>query len=534
MKSELTPFIVFVTVVAVATATIAWAVPHPLSNLPIIAGDNTTIMADNGMTTDNLVVNEDETLPWEHHSPPSTIIEQGSGIETADFIIFHDDETPKNYYAKSGDNGEIVFGGTVAATVINNAITALGATGGAVVFVEGTYEITSSVNLASNVALMGQGAGTVLTLSDNHNANLDIIHGNIIDHALVANLAIDGNRATQTNRINGIHFDGVTHSKIVNCWLENMYYWAIYLNPSDNYNTIVGNTCRGNRGISVYLSGLNNYNTIANNIFQGNELGSITLSDGSSYNTITGNIIQGTDGCGINTEDLAHHNIITGNTCQGNGGITICISESSYNTVTGNTVQGGGHEGIHVQGYHNTIWGNTIEGNSQAANNTYDGIFIDNNSDYNNIQGNTIRRGTGDNKQRYGIRIHESTCDGTFVANNDLYDAGTTDNFSDAGTGTIFDYSQSGAETDLVPIDSTGLKENTITFPVSFPSAPRVTASMTNFDNDESIAYVVQIKTVTTDNFTIICNVVTASATAGHNADIYWHATVASQSGGRE
>jgi len=90
-----------------------------------------------------------------------------------------------------------------------------------------------------------------------------------------------------------------------------------------------------------------------------------------------------------------------------------------------------------LQVFHNTISVNTVVGNSQDNDNTYDGIFVDGNCDYNNIQGNTVRRGTGGNQQRYGIRINSADCDNNLVINNDLYWAGTTADNSDAGSGTI-------------------------------------------------------------------------------------------------
>ncbi|MBA7627506.1 hypothetical protein ES703_34969 [subsurface metagenome] len=60
MRSELTPLIVFATVV-VATASLALVFP-PSAASPIVVGHNTTIIADNGITTDNIVVNEDLTV----------------------------------------------------------------------------------------------------------------------------------------------------------------------------------------------------------------------------------------------------------------------------------------------------------------------------------------------------------------------------------------------------------------------------------------------------------------------------------------
>jgi len=74
----------------------------------------------------------------------------------------------------------------------------------------------------------------------------------------------------------------------------------------------------------------------------------------------------------------------------------------------------------------NTVSINTVVGNSQGNNNSYDGIHVTSDSDYNNIQGNTVRRGTGGNQQRYGIRINLADCNNNLVANNDCYVGGVT------------------------------------------------------------------------------------------------------------
>jgi hypothetical protein len=81
--------------------------------------------------------------------------------------------------------------------------------------------------------------------------------------------------------------------------------------------------------------------------------------------------------------------------------------------------------------------GNTVVGNSQTTDNTYDGILIDGSSNYNSVQGNTVRHAGGANQHKYGIYININTCNGTLVINNDLYLSGRTANLSDAGTGTI-------------------------------------------------------------------------------------------------
>ena len=381
------------------------------------------------------------------------------------------------------ENADYVCDGTDDQVQINAAIDNLPAIGGSIYLREGTYVVSDNIIISkSNVALVGAGASTVIKIKDAKNADMSVIYASGKDNLLVQNLRINGNAVNQTSgTMRGIHLYSAKNSKIVGCWVENLREYGIYLQSSSN-------------------------------------------------NTVTGNTIQG------NSLDNSNNNTITSNTFQGNGQHGIYLTASSNNTVMGNTIQGNDNHGIYLSSSsdNNTVSINMVVGNSQATDNTDNGIQVDN-SNYNNIQGNTVRKGTGSKQQNTGITILSGT--NNFVANNDLYQAGAAAaNFSDAGTGTIFDYSQSGTEENLVPIDSDGLKENTITFPVSFPSVPRVTANLANFDNDATRAYVVQIKTVTTDNFTIVTYVVTntESYTAGHNADIMWYATVASQSGGRE
>ena len=101
-----------------------------------------------------------EIPPWEWHSPPPAIIGRGSGVESADYIIFKDDEG--NVYAKSGDNGEIRFSGMDAATVIQDAINALAERG--VLFIrKGNYDMTSTLSVPSDAAISIVGEGKQAT-----------------------------------------------------------------------------------------------------------------------------------------------------------------------------------------------------------------------------------------------------------------------------------------------------------------------------------------------------------------------------------
>ena len=425
------------------------------------------------------------------------------------------------------ENADFICDGTDDHVEIQRAIDNLPSGGGSVYLREGTYSIGATINLNNNVALIGAGAGTLLYLENN--VNDDVIYGILLDNLLIANLRIDGNGSNNISS-EGIYISVSWKLRIEGTWIQNCYYDGIYLETC-YYSIVINNILDGNLTGDGIFSDSGQYNNFVGNILTGNGLDGITVQ-GGSWNTVTGNTADGNTYDGISLWGFADFNTITGNTSEGNGEHGIGIgSTCTNNTISGNTIEGNGQAGINLINYcdHNTISNNTIVGNSQTTNNVDNGIQIKNSS-YTNIQGNTVRRGTGSKKQNTGITILSGTSN--FVANNDLYQAGAAENFSDAGTGTIFDYSQSGLAENVVPIDSSGFKQNiTITFPVSFPSVPRVIANLANFDNDAAVAYIVQIETITTDNFTIRAYVDTA---ATGDADVIWYATVASQSGGRE
>jgi len=116
----------------------------------------------------------------------------------------------------------------------------------------------------------------------------------------------------------------------------------------------------------------------------------------------------------------------------------ICLKNSDSNVLLGNTCQGNGQGGISLfSSSDNTISGNTLTENSQDTTNTHDDIYLQD-SDYNNIQGNTCRAGALAAVPRYGINIFNAACDGNLVTNNDIHDDGFgTGTFNDTGTGTV-------------------------------------------------------------------------------------------------
>jgi parallel beta-helix repeat protein len=347
---------------------------------------------------------------------------------------------------------------------INAAIADLGTTGGMVLLLEGTYNITGSIVLASNIALVGQGPGTVLRVPDGFNADLNVISGSNVSGVLVANLKVDGNKANQrAGTMNGIYLSSVTHSE-VRSWVENMRDNGIVLDSSSSHNTITGNTCQGNKNSGIYLSSssyntvtgntcqqndygiylsFSGHNTITGNLCQGNYIHGIYLYPSSNNNTIVGNTCQGNGSYGIGLSSSSDNNTIAGNTCQGNAYFGIYLYSSGHNTITGNTCQGNNRHGIVLgSSSNNAIVGNCVLGNSQEADASYDGIYMDYDSNHNLISGNVVRHQGGERQHRYGINIATSDCDGNLIHGNDLYQAGRTGDYNDAGTGTIYHHNR--------------------------------------------------------------------------------------------
>ncbi len=346
---------------------------------------------------------------------------------------------------------------------INAALAACN--GGEVKLLEGNYVTVANIIVPADCKLSGAGFGTIITanhaditqaivLNDRSTlANLKVIlaagcgtagaRPNVVyadtktqiwieDVWLVGDTSVadDGSNSRQ----NGIYFDTVTESKVVNCRVEDNDRHSIYLDDSSDNNTITGNTIQGNTQYGIFLSGSSN-NTITGNTCQGNTQTGILLSSASNNNTITGNTVQGNQyGIRLNT---SVNNTITGNTVQGNTMHGIYIT-SSNNTITGNTIQGNSRYGIFLSSSSN----NTITGNT-CADNGWHGIYLYQ-SDENVITGNQCDD-NGAGGTYHGIYIYRSSyCTVTGnVCNNNLVDGinvtgdGTTNADYNAVTGNV-------------------------------------------------------------------------------------------------
>lgn len=212
--------------------------------------------------------------------------------------------------------------GTDDQVEINAAIQALPSTGGEIVLLDGTYNITATIAMnKDNVKLSGNGAATVLKRMWNSSASIEGIITTTGQNCTIGYLNLAGNRsrARNDNLIlgstniaignictggqEGIHASG-NCSVIGNLCSNNS--WGIV--AVANNNTISGNNCCDSPSYAMSITG--DSNAVIGN----------TCSDGRYGIEVTGT-----------------KNIIAGNVCNDNSSSGIRLSGAENNTIVGNT-----------------------------------------------------------------------------------------------------------------------------------------------------------------------------------------------------
>lgn len=321
--------------------------------------------------------------------------------------------------------------GTADDVEINAAIQALPSTGGEIVILDGTYNITATIAMnKDNTKLSGNGAATILKRMWNSSTVEGVITINATNGGCcVENLQIDGNKATySSSNDNGIYLTESSSNTITGNTCNNSRY-GIYVNTSNN-NTIAGNTCSNNSRYGIYLYRTSN-NVVTRNTCNNNRGGiymSGSSSIGNNNNSITGNTCSNNNDYGIYLN--SDNNTITGNTYNNNGD-GIYLAGSNNNTITGNTCNNG-NRGIDMRNSDN----NTIAGNTY--NNDGYGIFVYESSN-NTITGNTCIRGTGQSSDytsdQYTIYLYGTDNNYNLIANNNIMGKNYV---SDGGTSNTF------------------------------------------------------------------------------------------------
>jgi parallel beta-helix repeat protein len=208
--------------------------------------------------------------------------------------------------------------GTADQTEINAAITALPATGGEIVILDGTYNITAKIDVTKdNVSIRGNGNATILKRMFDSISGEGVITLTSRSGCNVANLQIDGNSTSFSNVSNaGISLDSSSNNTIIGNTCNNGIYGIRIIDSSKN--TITGNTCSSNDfGILLLLAS-------SNNIVTGN---TCTRGTGlpTDYTTMQNTIwLVGTDN---------NYNLISNNNCMGKAPM---VDGGTGNTVINN------------------------------------------------------------------------------------------------------------------------------------------------------------------------------------------------------
>ncbi|HZK24458.1 MAG TPA: NosD domain-containing protein, partial [Oscillospiraceae bacterium] len=261
----------------------------------------------------NRFVTDAEKAVW--NSPPGT-----TGKKVARFVV------GTSTAGWTDADCDYLCDGTADQTEINAAITALPATGGEIIILDGTYNITAKIDVTKdNVSIRGNGNATILKRMFNSTSTPGVIALTGRSGCNVANLQVDGNSASFANLVNS----------------------GISLDSSSN-NTIIGNTCNNNNSYGIRITDSSN-NTVTGNTCSSNEIGILLFA--SSNNTVTGNTC--TRGTGLPTDYTAsqntiwlggtgnNYNLISNNNCMGKAPR---VDGGTGNSVYGNKYDSGNYK----------------------------------------------------------------------------------------------------------------------------------------------------------------------------------------------
>jgi hypothetical protein len=244
-------------------------------------------------------------------------------------------------------------------TVIQQAIDALPSTGGKIVLLEGTYNISGQINVNKpNVTICGMGNSTVLQRKFDGNNVIYVTSAN----CELAYFKVDGDSATYTNT--------------ANCNIQT--YGAGYQNIHD-ITTVNATDC------GIKIRNVCHYSNIYNISADGNKIG--ILFDGTTDAKICKNTVTNSTATGIllswNTRDcIVAENVVDTATTYG-----ICIENTStcVRNVVANNVVRNSATNIYVNNSYNIVACNMVEPKTGQKT-----IHVGSSGKYNYVTGNYI------------------------------------------------------------------------------------------------------------------------------------------------
>ena len=300
-------------------------------------------------------------------------------------------------------------------TGIQNAINALPEEGGKVFLPEGTYQVSSTILIPSNVTLEGaHTSSTILYLADNSHCNViqnqDTTNGNT--NITLRNFKIDGNDAGNDGTdLSGINFNNITNSKIENVWVYDVEDYGIF---SDNSS-------------DIFITGC---------IFESNNRGNF-LGSNYAYRHIIANNYFLSNSYGIFFAWQTDYHLIIGNVFKDNGISVYLFSSTDYNVVIGNEFYGETSAGVYIRNSSNNIISNNAFYNSGTAEESKGSIWVrgvDGSPSHNLITSNQIYHSNG----YAGINIENSNCENNYISNNYISGNWNAGEIRDLGTNTIY------------------------------------------------------------------------------------------------
>ena len=253
---------------------------------------------------------------------------------------------------------------------IKAAISALPSGGGEILLLDGTYNISSSINISkANVTIRGSGASTVLTRKFNGTSSNGVI-GCSAASCRICDLTIDGNKSAYTsgnnrgayasmsaanikidhitvkNAYTGIVLSGMTGGSISDCIVQTTSAHGIYISGASSV-VLDGNTISGNGGNGITVESTEGIQIRDNNISVIVDSG-IYVDSASKRGVISGNVIAEPNddysiylsGTGVVITDNVTGRILLGSGSKSNIAAHNISSQSVSNSGTDNVVDG--------------------------------------------------------------------------------------------------------------------------------------------------------------------------------------------------
>jgi parallel beta-helix repeat protein len=372
------------------------------------------------------------TVNFQLHNAPNTVTVAASDsplASTADFVA-------------TGANDQ---------TVINQAIAQMGNQGGGtVLLMEGTFNISNNVLVTyDNITLSGVGWSSVLRLSPNANlrdagllrsalrSESDNLRKPRFSNQVFKHMSLDGNKDQGSDYDDSYgNYGTYLDSSFSDMRVHDFPHYGF--DPHENnYSGTPTVRLKITDSLSDHnaVDGLTTDNcldsTFADNVLDSNGRHGINIVTATRNSVFENNVSTNNGRTGLTMQpgaiDLSRtseSNIIRYNTIRDNQREGMFIYRSRNSDIHNNTVLNNGRHGIRLRGTSYTnVFDNVVDNNGQSANDTYSGIYLDNDgtaySTRNRVERNSLRS-TTTVRYRYGFSERDVRDDANTYADNTL------------------------------------------------------------------------------------------------------------------